>query len=120
MLATFSVPEAERARRHTLRSRLSWLGFGNVAPGVWMAPAHLTDETTEVLARLGLLHYVDLFAARPVAVGRPAGRGRAVVDLDQIQDSYAAYVRRWRPVAAAGHAGAASKRSRRSPTTSKR
>ena len=101
VLAVFSVPEAERAKRHKLRSRLSWLGFGNVAPGVWIAPAHLVDETTDVLARLGLLRYVDLFAARPVAVDDLGAEVARWWDLDQIQDSYATYLRRWRPVAAA-------------------
>ncbi|MGH8825660.1 MAG: PaaX family transcriptional regulator [Jiangellaceae bacterium] len=101
VLAVFSVPEAERAKRHTLRSRLSWLGFGSVAPGVWIAPAHLADETTDVLARLGLLQYVDLFAAHPVAVDNLRAEVARWWDLDRIQDSYAAYVRRWRPVAAA-------------------
>jgi phenylacetic acid degradation operon negative regulatory protein len=101
VLAVFSVPEAERAKRHTLRSRLSWLGFGNVAPGVWIAPAHLADETRDLLARLGLLHYVDLFAARPVAVDDLRAEVGRWWDLDQIQSSYAAYVRRWRPVATA-------------------
>lgn len=41
LLAVFSVPEQERARRHALRSRLAWLGFGSVSAGVWIAPAHL-------------------------------------------------------------------------------
>lgn len=101
VLAVFSVPEAERAKRHTLRSRLSWLGFGNVAPGVWIAPAHLAGETTDVLARLSLLQYVDLFAAQPVAVDDLQAEVARWWDLDRIQDYYAAYVRRWRPVAAA-------------------
>jgi phenylacetic acid degradation operon negative regulatory protein len=63
VLAVFSVPESERQRRHTLRSRLSWLGFGTVAPGVWIAPSHLEDETRAVLGRHGLLEYVDFFRA---------------------------------------------------------
>ena len=38
VLAVFTVPEAERDKRHELRTRLAWLGFGPVAPGVWVAP----------------------------------------------------------------------------------
>ena len=45
LLAVFSVPEPERRRRHTLRSRLTWLGFGTVSAGVWIAPGHLAGET---------------------------------------------------------------------------
>ena len=98
MLAVFSVPETERARRHTLRSRLSWLGFGNVAPGVWIAPVHLADETRDVLARLELSHYVDLFAARHLDVEELRAHVSRWWDVDLLQASYAAYVKRWRPV----------------------
>jgi phenylacetic acid degradation operon negative regulatory protein len=101
VLAVFSVPESERARRHTLRSQLSALGFGNVAPGVWIAPAHLAEETHDVLFRLDLARYVDLFTARAVdAVNLPGDIARWW-DLDRIQASYATYVRAWAPVAAA-------------------
>ncbi|MEV0277427.1 PaaX family transcriptional regulator C-terminal domain-containing protein [Streptomyces sp. NPDC050610] len=61
LLAVFSVPEEERNKRHLLRSRLARLGFGTAAPGVWIAPAHVHDETRHTLERLGLAGYVDLF-----------------------------------------------------------
>ncbi|GGM12405.1 PaaX family transcriptional regulator [Streptomyces fumigatiscleroticus] len=61
VLAVFSVPETERQRRHVLRSRLAGLGFGTAAPGVWIAPARLYEETRHTLRRLGLDAYVDLF-----------------------------------------------------------
>jgi phenylacetic acid degradation operon negative regulatory protein len=64
LLAVFSVPEAERAKRHTLRTRLAALGFGTAAPGVWVAPAHRYEVTRAVLRRLDLESYVDLFTAR--------------------------------------------------------
>ena len=49
VLAVFSVPESERHRRHVLRSELTRLGFGMVAPGVWIVPAHPQDTTAETL-----------------------------------------------------------------------
>ncbi|WP_330333220.1 PaaX family transcriptional regulator [Streptomyces sp. NBC_00536] len=61
LLAVFSVPEEERHKRHLLRSRLARLGFGTAAPGVWIAPATLYDETRHTLERLQLTPYVDLF-----------------------------------------------------------
>ncbi|TQJ56314.1 MULTISPECIES: PaaX family transcriptional regulator [Streptomyces] len=61
VLAVFSVPESERQKRHVLRSRLAGLGFGTAAPGVWIAPARLYDETRHTLRRLHLDPYVDLF-----------------------------------------------------------
>ncbi|WP_033294502.1 PaaX family transcriptional regulator [Amycolatopsis jejuensis] len=59
----FSVPESEREKRYTLRSRLAWLGFGTVASGVWIAPATLFDETESMLRRHDLSEYVDLFVS---------------------------------------------------------
>ncbi len=41
LVVMFSVPEAERDKRHALRSHLTRLGFGNAAAGVWVAPAGL-------------------------------------------------------------------------------
>ncbi|WP_079144723.1 PaaX family transcriptional regulator [Streptomyces agglomeratus] len=61
VLAVFSVPESERAKRHVLRSRLTRLGFGSAAPGVWIAPARLYEETRHTMERLQLSPYVDLF-----------------------------------------------------------
>lgn len=63
VLAVFSVPESQRQKRHMLRSGLSWLGFGAVSPGVWIAPGHLEAETRDVLERRELGDYVDLFHA---------------------------------------------------------
>lgn len=98
VLAVFSVPENERARRHTLRSRLAWLGFGTVAPGVWIAPAHLTEEAHDVLGRLGLANYVDLFSGQYLAFADLAGEVEQWWNLDQLQQAYAAYIDTWRPV----------------------
>ncbi|CAL2070970.1 MULTISPECIES: PaaX family transcriptional regulator [Streptomyces] len=61
VLAVFSVPETERQKRHVLRSRLSSLGFGTAAPGVWIAPSRLYEETEHTLRRLHLDPYVDFF-----------------------------------------------------------
>ncbi|WP_419998539.1 PaaX family transcriptional regulator C-terminal domain-containing protein [Streptomyces boninensis] len=61
VLAVFTVPESERNKRHLLRSRLARLGFGQAAPGVWIAPAHVGGEARHTLARLELDAYVELF-----------------------------------------------------------
>jgi len=88
ILAVFSVPESERQKRHTLRSRLSWLGFGTVSAGVWIAPGHLAAETRDVLERHELSTYVDLFRADYLGFGEVAQAVGTWWDLDGLQRLY--------------------------------
>jgi phenylacetic acid degradation operon negative regulatory protein len=102
LLAVFSVPETQRHQRHVLRSELARLGFGMVAPGVWIVPAHPEDTTAETLRRLGLDSYADLFHADHLAFGDMSTLIRRWWDLDELERRYAAFIqahgptlRRW-------------------------
>lgn len=100
LLAVFSVPESERQRRHTLRSRLTWLGFGTAAPGVWIAPAHLYDATRTTLQRHGLERYVNLFRADYLAFGSVADSVGTWWDLSGLQQLYGEFSTTYQPVLA--------------------
>jgi phenylacetic acid degradation operon negative regulatory protein len=104
VLAVFSVPESERHRRHVLRSELTRLGFGMVAPGVWIVPGHPQDTTAETLRRLGLDGYADLFRAEHLAFGDPAAKIRRWWDLDELDRQYEAFVRVYEPALREGTA----------------
>ncbi|MFE7428161.1 PaaX family transcriptional regulator C-terminal domain-containing protein [Streptomyces sp. NPDC057545] len=124
VLVVFSVPESERARRHTLRTQLTRLGFGSVSAGVWIAPGHVYEEAEDMLARHGLRSYADLFRADHLpAAGRTktgmrvgnapegeAGKGRAGRaelaakvrtwwDTVRLQRLYTEFLGAYRPVA---------------------
>jgi phenylacetic acid degradation operon negative regulatory protein len=98
--AVFSVPERERSRRHALRSRLAWLGFGTVSAGVWIAPGNLASETAEVLERHRLAGYVDLFRADYLAFGDVAEQVPRWWDLNRLQGLYQAFREESAPVLA--------------------
>jgi phenylacetic acid degradation operon negative regulatory protein len=98
LLVVFSVPESERDKRHQLRSQLTRLGFGTVAPGVWVAPGHLADGATEVLTRRGLAGYVELFRGAHLALGQIRDNVASWWDLDQLQARYAEFLERQEPV----------------------
>ena len=100
LLAVFSVPETERDKRHQLRSQLARLGFGTVAAGVWVAPAHLRTVTADVLTRHGLDGYADLFECAYVAFGEPRAKIRQWWDLDQLGRLYDEFLAAHRPVLA--------------------
>jgi phenylacetic acid degradation operon negative regulatory protein len=98
LLAVFSVPESERHRRHVLRTELTRLGFGMVAPGIWIVPAYPDDATAEMLRRLGLDGYADLFHASHVAFGDPREKVRQWWDLDQLADLYRDFIEAHTPL----------------------
>jgi phenylacetic acid degradation operon negative regulatory protein len=92
LLAVFSVPEHERSRRHTLRSRLAWLGFGTVSAGVWIAPGQLAAETRDMLEAYGLSPYVSLFRADYLAFGDVADQVGRWWDLGRLEQLYQAFI----------------------------
>jgi phenylacetic acid degradation operon negative regulatory protein len=94
----FTVPEAERGKRHELRTRLAGLGFGPVAPGVWLAPGALADEVSHVLDRQQLSGYVDIFHGQYLGYAELAGRVRDWWDLEDLAARYAQFVSYYRPV----------------------
>lgn len=102
VLAVFSVPEAERGKRHVLRSRLDQLGFGSAASGVWIAPQQLAGEARHRIGTLGLSGYVALFegARMPLAELHAAvGRWWDLAGLAEVYTGFCAahepVMRRW-------------------------
>jgi phenylacetic acid degradation operon negative regulatory protein len=94
VLAVFSVPETERHLRHQLRTELSWLGFGTVSPGVWIAPRPLADPTRALLTDAGLDGYVTWFGAQHLTEIDVA----AWWDLDSLRAQYESFLTDHRPV----------------------
>jgi phenylacetic acid degradation operon negative regulatory protein len=100
VLVVFSVPESERDRRHALRTRLASLGFGTVAPGVWVAPGHLAGPVTDVLRRAGLDGYAQLFRGEHLAFGDLRAQVATWWDLDALHALHTDFVARHAPVRA--------------------
>jgi len=99
VLLVFSVPETERDRRHELRSYLTRLGFGTVAPGVWVAPGNLAQDAREVLTRRGLDSYVEMFGANHLVFGDVKAKVRQWWNLDELSSRYGWFITTYRPVA---------------------
>jgi phenylacetic acid degradation operon negative regulatory protein len=98
VLATFSVPERLRAERHQLRTRLTWLGFGNLGAGVWIAPRRVADRTIETIREIGLDGYVDVFEASYRAFDDLPGLVGRCWNLDALDYTYRTYLERFGPV----------------------
>lgn len=98
VLVSFSVPEHERDRRHLLRSRLSWLGFGKLSSGPWIAPARVADELAESVRRLGFEKYVTVFVGTHLGYEPTGELVQRCWDLDGLREMYTGFLRHWEPV----------------------
>jgi phenylacetic acid degradation operon negative regulatory protein len=96
LVVVFSVPEAERGKRHELRSLLTRLGFGTAAAGVWIAPGTAYDETLAALDRAGLTAYTELFRGEYLGSGPPDVRVGEWWDLPAIARLYVEFVAEYR------------------------
>lgn len=93
LVLVVSVPEAQRALRHQLRTQLAWAGLGSPAPGVWVCPdASRVDEAHRALVDVGLDD-----AALVVVGGTHGGLSDAELvaqawDLREVEARYAEFV----------------------------
>jgi phenylacetic acid degradation operon negative regulatory protein len=97
VLVVFTIPESRRDARHRIRGALTWLGFGTVAPGVWIAPRRLRAEGLAALGGLEHEGYVELF---DVDAGELDHTRRLVArcwDLAALEGMYTRFVERWEP-----------------------
>jgi len=99
----YSIPEASRSVRDRLRKELSWLGFGSLSDGVWIAPNNpdRAQELRDLVQKYRIERNVHIF------VGRYWGplSDREVVtrcwDLEAINEGYFEFIGRWQPRMAA-------------------
>ena len=82
------TPEADRAARHIIRTRLRWAGFGQVIPGVWLSPR--SDRGAEVLQILAQAGLPDgyLFAAEYQGGGPLTAMVSQAWDLGELARAY--------------------------------
>ncbi|MDT7741059.1 MAG: phenylacetic acid degradation operon negative regulatory protein [Actinomycetota bacterium] len=96
LLLVVSVPEAQRALRHQLRTQLAWAGLGSPAPGVWVCPdAGRLPEAQRALDDVGLDE-----TALVVVGGTHGGLSDAELvaqawDLRDLEGRYADFVERF-------------------------
>jgi phenylacetic acid degradation operon negative regulatory protein len=92
LIVVSRVPDADRATRHHLRTRLAWAGCGTPGPGVWISP-RLSNaaEVRSIFAADGLLNEAQIFVAAHDG-GDLQAMARAAWDLDAIEERYAQFI----------------------------
>jgi phenylacetic acid degradation operon negative regulatory protein len=66
------IPQALRRARRPLYAGLTWAGFGNPAPGLWLTPhVERSDEVGSLLEQLELKQHTIAFTGNLAGVGLP-------------------------------------------------
>jgi phenylacetic acid degradation operon negative regulatory protein len=91
------VPEEQRAKRHQLRSRLSFEGFGFLAPGVAITP-HLEreDVANAILKDLDLVPAGVVLRSEAGSLVSATEMLHRTWNLDELADRYRAFTDRFR------------------------
>jgi phenylacetic acid degradation operon negative regulatory protein len=98
-VVAFSVAEADRDRRHLLRTRLRWLSFAPLYAGLWISPHPHLEEAAKVLEELGIDN-MTLFKAIVPSWGSRRGNFLSAWDLDSLRRAYRRFIATFRPVRA--------------------
>lgn len=98
ILVSFSMPEDARDKRHALRSHLMWLGLGTVSSGLRIGPRRIHDDVVDVVGRLGLEEYVDLFSAEHLGLGPLVDLAERAWDLPALAGAYRDFLQRFGPL----------------------
>jgi phenylacetic acid degradation operon negative regulatory protein len=97
------IPEAQRQLRHRLRTRLTWLGLGSPAPGLWIVPdPGKAAAVRGVVAELDLADRAFAWAGPSAEVGDPARLLASAWDLDEVERRYLEFIERFEQVAVRG------------------
>jgi phenylacetic acid degradation operon negative regulatory protein len=96
-VVVYSLPEEKRRRRHTLRTQLSWLGFGHLAPGTWVSAHGRRPELENLFADLEVEPYVDLFSGLYKGPSSTEELVERCWDLTGLEAEYRDFIARFRP-----------------------
>ncbi|MFF5477581.1 PaaX family transcriptional regulator C-terminal domain-containing protein [Streptomyces sp. NPDC012935] len=92
-LLGFSLPDSWKRRRHDLRSRLAWSGFGALYSGLWIAPGKV--DVAAVVSELDLADHVKIFHALADDSTDIAQMIHGTWDLESIAARYVTFDKRW-------------------------
>lgn len=86
-MVIFSVPESQRAIRARLKTELSWLGFGQLAPSTWISAHDRLEEAEQALAAEDSVWF-DLFEVEGRGSRSDIERAMSCWDLASLGKNY--------------------------------
>lgn len=88
-LVVYTVPETERLKREQLRKSLAWMGYGALAPSVWIAPHRQSEQIPAEILEDSTLS-VDILTCRTKNIEEDCAMAKRCWDLDALAAAYTA------------------------------
>lgn len=96
-LVLYSLPEEIRRKRHALRTRLSWLGFGRLTPGAWISPHDRREELKVVFTDLDVECHIDLFSGLYLGPASSKELASRCWDMEGLESQYQSFIDQYKP-----------------------
>jgi phenylacetic acid degradation operon negative regulatory protein len=96
-IVTYSIPEQKRQARDRLRLELNWMGYGALTEATWISPYDLTKEVEELVERLKIKDYIQIFQARNQGFIDPKKMVSLGWGLSRIHQKYASFIQKYQP-----------------------
>ncbi|MEM7113355.1 MAG: PaaX family transcriptional regulator C-terminal domain-containing protein [Chloroflexota bacterium] len=96
-LVVYSLPEEKRPLRNELRKKLVWFGFGNLAPGTWIAAHDRYAELKPIIDSLNIRQHLTLFTSQRVGFMSNQEIVTKCWNLPQLAADYNTFTARWQP-----------------------
>jgi phenylacetic acid degradation operon negative regulatory protein len=94
-MVVYSLPEKKRRLRHNLRQRLSWYGFGSLAPGAWVSPHNRDAEVKNMCTELGIQKHVELFSCAHLGLSTDLDLVKRCWDIEALEADYRTFIARY-------------------------
>ncbi|MGW3349540.1 PaaX family transcriptional regulator [Nonomuraea rubra] len=99
LVLTAGVPESQRRLRHRLRTKLTWLGLGSPAPGLWVIPdASKEAAVRDVVRELHLDGRAFAWTGPSAGIGDLGELIMAAWDLGDVEKRYLRFIERFERV----------------------
>ncbi len=93
LVLSVAIPETQRQLRHKLRTKLTWLGMGSPASGIWILPAVTREtEVAAVIEELGLTGRAFGWTGTLARIGDPDAMISGAWDLVEVEQRYAEFL----------------------------
>jgi phenylacetic acid degradation operon negative regulatory protein len=96
-LLVYSIPERKREIRTELRKQLAWLGYAPLSSGSWLCPHDVGEDLAELIERLGLDSFVEMFTASHTGHSAERELAARCWDLAGINRRYEQFLAKYEP-----------------------